>query len=550
MAYKLKIGPSQGLKLKGQAGFALPMIGRTGIKATKTGGIWYVDLDYTLLSPGPVSDAATAIVAVLDQSAGIYKEVSLASLLTSGLDADLQAIAALTSNGILVRTADDTWALRTLTGTANEITVTNGDGVAGNPVVSLPAALTFTGKTVTGGTFAGLTITTSTYNGNTWTAGTGTLTIAAGKSLTASNDATVSGTNTGDQTIALTGDVTGTGTGSFATAIGATKVTSSMLNADVFSTAHSWSGVQTFTDPVVSTQAAGDNSTKAASTAFVTAAVVAAGGGDMLASNNLSDVADVDAARANLNIHVPAGHIVGIKVENNTTDANNDLDFDDGECASDEAEPVLLRHTAGTAQIDVAYGTGNGGRFDSADAAGTWHCFVISNGTIVSRGFSQSLDPTSAPNYPSGYTHYRRVGSRVRVGTTFASTKQIGKRCYLQFPNAAYNTTPVAAKTAVAVRVPSGIPVVAIFSASIATASGSSLICLFPDPDQDDAAPSVTVAPGADLVCPTITSTVGRAAGMFERRTDGSGNIYHRASAASGNLLITTLGWIDDLIPD
>lgn len=165
MAYKLKIGPSQGLRLKGQAGFALPMIGRTGIKATKTGGVWYVDLDYTLLTPGPVSDAATAYVAVLDETAGVYKEVSLASLLTSGLDADLQAIAALTSAGILARTADDTWALRTITGTANEITVTNGDGVAGNPTVSLPADLTFTGKTVMGGTFSSPTLGSPTISG-------------------------------------------------------------------------------------------------------------------------------------------------------------------------------------------------------------------------------------------------------------------------------------------------------------------------------------------------------------------------------------------------
>lgn len=65
----------------------------------------------------------------------------------------------------------------------------------------------------------------------------------------------VSGTNTGDQTITLTGDVTGTGTGSFATTIGATKVTSSMLNADVFSTAHSWSGTQTFVAPDLGTPA-------------------------------------------------------------------------------------------------------------------------------------------------------------------------------------------------------------------------------------------------------------------------------------------------------
>lgn len=54
---------------------------------------------------------------------------------------------------------------------------------------------------------------------------------------------------------ALTGDVTMTGAG--VTAIGASKVTSSMLNADVFSTAHSWSGQQTFTAPVLGTPASG-----------------------------------------------------------------------------------------------------------------------------------------------------------------------------------------------------------------------------------------------------------------------------------------------------
>lgn len=45
------------------------------------------------------------------------------------------------SNGYMVRTALDTSAARTLTGTANQIAVTNGDGSVGNPVFSLPSAL-------------------------------------------------------------------------------------------------------------------------------------------------------------------------------------------------------------------------------------------------------------------------------------------------------------------------------------------------------------------------------------------------------------------------
>jgi len=52
-------------------------------------------------------------------------------------DADLNAIAALATTGQLVRTAADTWATRTTTGTAGRVAVTNGDGVAGNPTVDL-----------------------------------------------------------------------------------------------------------------------------------------------------------------------------------------------------------------------------------------------------------------------------------------------------------------------------------------------------------------------------------------------------------------------------
>lgn len=50
--------------------------------------------------------------------------------------------------------------------------------------------------------------------------------VAASGLVTGSN---LSGTNSGDQTIGLTGDVTGSGTGSFAATIGANKVTNAML---------------------------------------------------------------------------------------------------------------------------------------------------------------------------------------------------------------------------------------------------------------------------------------------------------------------------------
>jgi hypothetical protein len=189
-SYRLKI-ERQSLKLRVNARIPTQLEASNFLTITKTNGIYTFGVDYSVLAPGPITDATTAYIAVSDTTAGLYKTVALSSLLTSGLDADLQAIAALTTTGILARTASNTWVLRTVTGTANEITVTNGDGVAGNPTLSLPTALTFTGKTITGGTYTGVV----SINGNFWTAGTGTLTLGAGKTATISNTLTFTGTD-------------------------------------------------------------------------------------------------------------------------------------------------------------------------------------------------------------------------------------------------------------------------------------------------------------------------------------------------------------------
>jgi hypothetical protein len=86
---------------------------------------------------------------------------------TFALANDLAALESLSSTGFAVRTATDAWAQRTITGTANQVSVSNGSGVSGNPTLSLPqdihtgatpqfAGATFTGNVLLSATTANL----------------------------------------------------------------------------------------------------------------------------------------------------------------------------------------------------------------------------------------------------------------------------------------------------------------------------------------------------------------------------------------------------------
>ena len=144
--------------------------------------------------------------------------IALTSDLTTGyqpLDSDLTAVAALAANGLIARTGTGTMAVRTISAPVAGLTITNGDGVAGNPTLALAddlAALenlattgfvrrtgtsTWSASAIVDGDLPSA-LTGKTYNALTLTANATGFSVAGGttsKTLTINNSITLAGTD-------------------------------------------------------------------------------------------------------------------------------------------------------------------------------------------------------------------------------------------------------------------------------------------------------------------------------------------------------------------
>lgn len=107
----------------GGGGAVDSVFGRTGVVVAANG-------DY---NAGNITNTPAGSIAATDVQAAL-NELDTEK---QPLDADLTALAGLSGTGLVARTASNTYTQRTVTGTTDQVSVTNGDGVSGNPTLAI-----------------------------------------------------------------------------------------------------------------------------------------------------------------------------------------------------------------------------------------------------------------------------------------------------------------------------------------------------------------------------------------------------------------------------
>ena len=106
----------------------------------------------TINTAFPVAGTDNDTVGFRSNFVSIQAEFSTAQTEISALQIQTGNISVIGA-GHIVQISNGNYVARDIEGTALEITVTNGSGVSGNPIVSLPTSINLAGKTLTSGTF-------------------------------------------------------------------------------------------------------------------------------------------------------------------------------------------------------------------------------------------------------------------------------------------------------------------------------------------------------------------------------------------------------------
>jgi hypothetical protein len=501
-----------------------------GLTITPTTGTLTIADGKTLTLSNTLTFTGTDGSSVAFGTGGTVLYASNIGTSVQGWDADLDALAALASTGIAVRTALNTWAQRTLAAPAAGVTVSNGDGVSGNPTLALANDLAaLEGLSSTG--FAART-TTDTWAQRTLTA------PAAG--LTITNPAGIAG----DPTFALADDLAAlegmSGTGLVARTASNTYAQRTLTAPAAGITVSNGDGVSgnptlALADDLAALEALSGTNTIYYRSASNTWTAVTMGTGITFSGGALTGC--------------PRGHLWGLTLSNNVTDATNDIDIAAGEATSTEATPALMvLASALTKRLDASWavGTGNGGLDTGSIADTTYHVWLIrrSDTGVVDALFSTSA---TSPTMPTNYDQKRRIGSIVRLSSAIKGFVQDGDdfkwKSMVQDVSVTNPGTSAVTRT---LTLPVGIRVRASLNVGFGatTAADNPASVYVSDLSVTDNAANIG---NLNIIIYSASAVISNAAAFAEVMTNTSAQVRSRiqTSTAGSFFYIWTTGWRD-----
>lgn len=254
----------------------------------------------------------------------------------------------------------------------------------------------------------------------------------------------------------------------------------------------------------------------------------------------------------NLPAIMPRGHIWGLTLFNNGSDATNDIDIAVGEARDGDNTENMVLASAITKQLDGAWavGTNQGGLDTGSIANTTYHVHLIkrTDTGVVDVLFSASA---SSPTMPANYDKSRRIGSILREGGAIVLFVQDGDLFQRYTPILDIGVTnPGTSAVLRALSVPLGLNVRATLNIGVQNnGSGGNAAAYVSDPDTSDLAASATLAPlwqtGANGLNASAGANISYT--QVQVRTNTSAQVRTRLSFSDGNVLFrgATCGWYD-----
>lgn len=237
---------------------------------------------------------------------------------------------------------------------------------------------------------------------------------------------------------------------------------------------------------------------------------------------------------------VPRGHIYGLTLSNNGTDATNDIDIAPGEAADENGNLIVL--TSGlTKRLDAGWFPGNNaGGVESGGSGGdgTHHVHLIQKSSTGETDITFSAS-TVAPTLSSGYDRSRRIGSILRVSGAILAFRQYGDVFKLATSVFEYNSITPQTNVLLGLTVPIGLNLRPILGYAMQKGTAGDAYHQMADGD---------LATVNFLVARTSAASE-RATGVTDSFvTNTSGQVRYSLSVTQGTLSsasVSTLGWID-----